>query len=116
MKTWKMAGASQLEKRQSQNRIDRLKEIVKGSCVATCENKQWLVMAEDLLRNNKVNKFVFAECVHDLLQNGKNRNLLITGPANCGKKFILNSLALILDTFANTSTAKYAFVGGDVPQ
>ena len=56
---------------------------------------------------------MFAENVHDLLRNGrgKNRNLLITGPTNCGKTFILHPLTKIFNTFSNPSSVKYAFVG-----
>ena len=42
---------------------------------------------------------------------GKGRNLMITGPTNCGKTFILNPLTLIYKSFINPSSAKYAFVG-----
>lgn len=42
---------------------------------------------------------------------GKNRNILITGPANCGKTFLLNPLTKNFDAFINPSSGKYAFVG-----
>ena len=70
-------------------------------------------MALEILRNNDVNKFVFADNVRELLRKGrgKNRNLIITGSSNCGKIFILNPLNTIFNTFTNPSSCKYAFVG-----
>ena len=70
-------------------------------------------MALEILRNNDVNKFVFADNVRELLreERGKNCNLIITGRSNCRKTFILNPLNTIFDTFTNPSSCKYAFVG-----
>ena len=70
-------------------------------------------MTLEILRNNDVNKFVFADNVRELLRKarGKIRNLIITGLSNCEKTFILNPLNTILDTFTNPYSCKYAFVG-----
>ena len=70
-------------------------------------------MALEILRNNDVNKFIFSDNVRELLREGrgKNRNLIITDPFNCGKTFILKPLNTIFDTFTNPSSCKYAFVG-----
>ena len=42
---------------------------------------------------------------------GKNRNLLLTGPTNCGKSFLLNPLKVIYRTFCNPATGTFAWVG-----
>lgn len=112
-KTWKMASASEVLKRNTQNRMDMIKTFEGSECISTCQDKQRLRMAEEVLRNNKINKYVFAEAVRDLLQNGrgKGRNILITGPTNCGKTFLLSPLTLIFKSFTNPSSVKYAFVG-----
>ena len=93
--------------------MDRLHEVSMGSCVASCKDKHWLQIAEQLLRNNRINKYVFAEAVSELLSKGRgeNRNLLVVGPANCGKTFLFNPLTVIYNSFSNPSGAKYAFVG-----
>ena len=44
---------------------------------------------------------------------GKNRNLIITGPANCAKTFMLKPLKLIFSIFENTPNDKYAWVGSE---
>lgn len=113
-KTWKFVTAKEVLKQQSTCRLERVAESGQGSCVGTCQDqKKWLKMAEQLLRTNRINKYVFAAAVRDLLQKGrgKNRNLMLIGPANCGKTFLLNPLTLIFKTFVNPSSAKYAFVG-----
>ena len=78
-----------------------------------CHRKLWLKMAKEILRNNKINAYVFAEPIRTLLELdwGKNRNILLVGPTNYGKTFRLNPLTEIYDTFLNPSGSKYAFVG-----
>ena len=72
-------------------------------------------MAKEILGNNKINVYVFAEAIRTLLElgRGKNRNILLVGPANCGKTFLLNPPTEIYDTFLNPSSSKYAFVGAE---
>ena len=70
-------------------------------------------MTKEILHNNEINAYFFAEAIHTLLElgPGKNYNILLAGPANCGKTFLLNPLKEIYDTFLNPSSSKYAFVG-----
>ena len=68
-------------------------------------------MALEILRNNDVNILYLLIMFESISGNGKNCNLIITGPANCGKTFFLNSLNTILSTFTNPSSCKSAFVG-----
>ena len=72
-------------------------------------------MAKEILCNNKINAYVFAEAICTLLKlgQGKNCNILLVGPANCGKTFVLNPLTEIYDTFLNPSSSKYAFIGAE---
>ena len=85
------------------------------NCVEGCHQKLWLKMVKEILRNNKINAYVFAEAIRTLLElgRGKNRNILLVGPANCGKTFLLNPFTEIYDTFLNPSSSKYAFVGAE---
>ena len=55
----------------------------------------------------------FLEAVKELLEKGrgKGRNILITGPANCGQTFILNPLTKIFKSFCNPTTGSFAWVG-----
>lgn len=67
-------------------------------------------MAKEVLIQNCMNRYVFAETVRNLLQQerSQNRNLFIAGPA---KTFISIPLTKIYKTFQNPSSNKYAFVG-----
>ena len=45
---------------------------------------------------------------------GKNHNLLLTGPTNCRKSFLLNPLKVIYQTFCNPTTGTFASVARSV--
>ena len=47
------------------------------------------------------------------LGRGKYDNILLVGPANCGKTFVLNPFTEIYGTFLNPSSSKYAFDGAE---
>ena len=112
-KTWAMSEAEQVIQRKSKNRIEHLQSSIEKPCVEECKDKTWLKMALEILKNNDVNKYVFADHVRELLKKGRGKglNLMITGPSGCGKTFIINPLKDIFDTFSNPSSCKYAFVG-----
>ena len=59
-----------------------------------------------------IHPFVFSDCIHNLLINGrgKYRNIIITGPANCGNTFLLRLLEDIFQTFSNPASDKYHWV------
>ena len=40
----------------------------------------------------------------------KNYNILIVGPTNCGKSFLLDPLELIFNAFVNPATIKYSWI------
>ena len=44
---------------------------------------------------------------------GKFRNIMLTGPANCGKTFLLNPLNKIFSTFTNPASTSFAWVGAE---
>ena len=57
----------------------------------------------------------FSQAVYELLDigRGKYRNVLIVGPANCGKTFMLKSLSLVFDCFNNPASSTFAWVGAE---
>ena len=69
--------------------------------------------AKQILHNNGIERSIFANAVVKLLAmgRGKGRNLYITGPANCGKTFILDPLRVICKTFVSPATCSYAWLG-----
>jgi stage III sporulation protein SpoIIIAA len=65
------------------------------------------------LNENGVDIDMFANLVKECLTQGrgKHRNLMIVGPANCGKTFILKPLTQLYVTFCNPACGTFAWVG-----
>jgi len=107
---WAMEKAQQTLDRRSMSRIEILKKAYNDKCV--CEG-EWLQCAKQILDNNGIKRNIFADSIVKLLAmgRGKGRNLYITGPANCGKTFILDPLRVIYKTFVSPATCSYAWLG-----
>ena len=56
--------------------------------------------------------------MNELLEKGicKYRNLLIVGPANCGKTFLLSPLCEIFKCFVNPASNSFAWVGAETAE
>lgn len=109
--TWEMEGAEGLIERSKLSRLEILQKALQASC--NQEGCNWLEMAQQTLTRNDIAIADFAGSVKDtLLQGrGKERNILITGPANCGKTFIFQPLTVIYKVFVNPATGSFAWVG-----
>ena len=72
--------------------------------MANC-NGVWLRMAEQILKNNKLHPFVFAKTLRTLIiiikDQGKDRNVIMIGPANCGKTFLFLPMEKLFKVFCN---------------
>ena len=57
----------------------------------------------------------FTGSIKELLHKGRSkfRNIMICGPANSGKTFILNSLTSVYNTFCNPACSSFAWVGAE---
>ena len=111
---WEMESAQKTQDRQCKTRIEILSEAHEGQC--TCNAKaEWHSCALQLLANNNIAVDNFANCVKQLLikGRGKFRNIMLTGPANCGKTFLLNPLNKIFSTFTNPASTSFAWVGAE---
>ena len=109
---WELKEAPSLLLRYRQSRLERLQVAFEGDCILNC-NKKWLELARNILMRNNIEISEFVGAVRLLLEQGrgKYRNILVTGPSNCGKTFILNPLNVIYDTFSNPASASFAWVG-----
>ena len=98
---------------EKKSRMKILHEKLGTDYCPDCD-KLCLKCALEVLRN-KVHPFVYAAAVRQLLINGRGkfRNLLIIGPANCGKTFMLKPPESIYDVFLKPANDKYAWVGAD---
>ena len=106
---WEMEEAPAKLERNQKTRMEILQGFLQEECVSTC-NKKWLTIAKDILQRNSIPEAYFTEAVRNLLikGRGKYRNILLKGPANCGKTFILNPLNSIFHTFSNPATTSFA--------
>ena len=112
--TWKMQEANGKIDRGNTPRMDIIRTAATNECVAEC-NGQWLQCALEVLHNNNVHPIVFAVAMRDLLVKGRGkfRNIIIVGPANCAKTFLLSPLQEIFNTFSNPANDKYAWLGAE---
>ena len=78
---------------------------------------QWLQCAKEVLLLSGIDSFQFVTSIKDLLIHGrcKNRNLIITGPVSCAKKFMLKPLKIVFSDsiFENSANGTYALVGSE---
>ena len=79
-----------------------------NQCVCE-ETYMWLKMAEETLVNNHVNRIEFASAIYQMLEKGraKENNIMLVGPYNCGKTFLIKPLKLIFDCFVTPSASTF---------
>ena len=111
---WELNDAPKKLQRAQLSRLQVVQEVAKSECVPGCGG-EWIRMAQQVLNDNDVHLIEFGKAVKDLLVNGrgKYRNIMITGPANCGKTFLLSPLQDIFDTFCNPAQNKFAWLGAE---
>ena len=99
------------------SRIQILYKELEHNCVDGCEGK-WIRMALQVLNRNGIAHNEFANAVCVLLEEGrgKYRNILLRGPANCGKTFLLNPLNQVFKTLTNPATTTFAWVGAETAE
>ena len=110
--TLKMKCATEKLARTQKTRIEILTEAFSSICPAGC-NGLWLKCAREVLAKNGIDINEFANLVKESLTKGrgKHRNLMIVGPASCGKTFILKPLTQVYATFCNPASGTFAWVG-----
>lgn len=115
-KTWFMKEAPSKAKRENIPRMTELQNALKGDCVPGC-NKRWLECALEVLQLNNINALAYASCMRDSLEKGRGkfRNMILVGPANCAKTFMLKPMKTIYQykLFENPSNDKFGWIGAD---
>ena len=109
---WEIEGAQESLERSKKTRLELLLEAKSRPCVEGC-NGTWLICAHEILDNNGISRQFFCNVVKELLTKGrgKYRNLMIIGPTNCAKSFLVNPLTCIYNTFCNPATGSFAWIG-----
>ena len=110
--TWEIEKSHRDLARQKKTCIDILRECLSANCIDGCDNT-WYATAIDTLQRNKIDVQTFSRAMRVLFERGrgKYRNVLIIGPANCGKTFMLKPIKSIFETFVNPATSTFAWVG-----
>ena len=111
---WEMNTAHDRLCRSRKSLIEILREAEQTQCVPQC-NGLWIASAKQVLQRNGVDVKSFSDAVKEALDKGrgKYRNIMIVGPANCGKTFMLNPLNTIYNTFSNPACSSFAWVGAE---
>ena len=109
-----MESAQKTQERQSKSRIEVLHDAYQQKCTCNMDS-EWHNCALQLLGNNNIAVGNFAGCIKDLLAKGRGkfRNIMLTGPENCGKTFLLNLLNKVFNTFTNPASTSFAWVGAE---
>ena len=112
--TWEMQNARAILKKEKISRMKVLQKVRFSSCVGGCD-MEWYICSRDILQKNGINPYAYAHVIRDLLIHGRGkfRNVMITGPANCGKMFMLKPLEIIYNAFSNPANDKYAWIAAD---
>ena len=115
---WSVENAEMDVQRGHSLRLEILRDTLgDANCVEGCDGV-WYRKATEILRANNINLYFFAGLVRQVLENGrkKNNNILLVGPTNCGKSFLLNPLEDIYVTFMNPTVGKYETCDGSSSQ
>ena len=115
--TWEMKGASAEIERLNKTRVELMQLYLTKDCIQGCEG-QWLQCAKETLLNNQISVKEFSSAVNELLEKerGSYRNILIVGPANCGKTFLSSPLCEIFKCFVNPASNSFAWVGAETAE
>lgn len=105
--SWDIANSQANIEREEKSRL-----AILSDCLSKCEC-EWYDAALQILSRNNIPVEVFSSAMKNLLKDGrgKYRNILIVGPANCGKTFILKPLVEIYKCFLNPASSTFAWVG-----
>ena len=91
--------------------------LMEQSSASDCVyDHQYRQSSAEILDNNSIDKAEFKEVVTKVLSDGrgKGNNIMLIGPANCGKTFILSQLTEILKWFVSPTSGIFAWVGPQV--
>ena len=112
--TWEITNSLSEIKRPRKSRLEISKDCLQNGCVQNCNNI-WYFSALQTLQQHDISVEEFRSAVKELLHkvHGKFRNILIIGPANCGKTFLLKPLSLVYRSFVNPATSIFAWVGAE---
>ena len=112
--TWELENAQSVIDKKTRSRISVVQEFASQECQPECGGK-WMRLARQVLQLNNINAYVFGNALRQCLIKGrrKHTNVLLFGPRNCGKSFLLDPMEKMFTCFLNPAKGKYAWVNLD---
>ena len=109
---WRIENCTKETERLKQTTLEIMQKA--KSCACIC-NGEYYIHATETFRNNNIDFGEFRSAVVNALKFGrkKGNNIMIVGPANCGKTFILKPLTHIFKCFVSPATGTFAWVGAE---
>lgn len=110
---WKLQGARQQITLRDKSRVDIMTETAADIQNCICGG-MWLQLAVDLCSKNGLEPDNVSQVLYRSLTGGrkKHRNVLITGPSNCGKTFLLEPLRTVfVHTFHTPASSVFGWLG-----
>ena len=108
---WRFENASQTIKDNNVDRIGKIQQHSTGQCI--CEGMR-LSSAKEVLTQNNIKYENFASAIKNSLILGRRKetNILLYGPADCGKTFLLKPVCKILpNVFLNPGSSTFGWMG-----
>ncbi len=101
---------SPAERPNPRSRMEVLREVLRGSCVPGCE-QHWFRSAIEILEHNRIDVLTYAKSMRVLFEKGrgKRRNIMLVGPKDSGKTFLMDPIRFIFKTFLNPADDKYTW-------
>ena len=98
------------ERPAPRKRLEVLREVLRGSCVEGCEGR-WFTCAIEILDQNRISNAAYAKSMRLLFEKGrgKRRNIMLIGPKDSGKTFLMDPVRKIFKTFLNPADDKYTW-------
>ena len=100
--------------RSKASRMEEIDRAAAKPCKAGCS---WFASALELLFLNGIDPVKFSSAIRTTLIKGRRKynNILLIGPTNCGKTFLLKPLKQVYKErlFENPSNDKFGWVGSD---
>ena len=109
---WRIKNANAEIARSEMSILEILSQAQNSNCV--CEGI-WLAKAVETLEDNNINVYHFQTSIKNALRYGrqKGNNVMLIGPSNCGKTFVLKPLAEIYKCFLSPASGTFAWVGAE---
>ena len=110
---WRFEEAESQLQHQNCDRITALNDARNTPC--SCQGV-WITLAKDILAKNEIDHVTFANALKKSILKGreKDANVLLYGPGDCGKSFILKPIIKILPlVFTNPANSQFAWKGAE---